>query len=37
VWEAIVGAGPTLSVAAVADDVDLYLDVVGALLDELLA
>lgn len=35
VWEAIVGAGPTCSVAATDADVDLYLDAMGALLDEL--
>jgi glutamate-1-semialdehyde 2,1-aminomutase len=37
VWEAIVGAGPTCSVAATADDVDLYLDVTTDLLDTLTA
>ncbi len=35
VWEAIVGAGPTCSVAATADDVDLYVSVITELLDEL--
>jgi glutamate-1-semialdehyde 2,1-aminomutase len=35
VWEAIVGAGPTCSVVATADDVDVYLDVMNDLLDEL--
>ncbi len=35
VWEAIVGAGPTLSVAAGVDDVDRYLEAYGELLDDL--
>jgi glutamate-1-semialdehyde 2,1-aminomutase len=37
VWEALVGAGPTCSVVATADDVDLYVDVMGDLLDTLTA
>ena len=36
VWEAIVGAGPTCSVPATAQDVDDYLVAFAALLDELL-
>ena len=36
VWDAIVGAGPTCSIAATADDVDRYLAAFGDLLDELL-
>jgi glutamate-1-semialdehyde aminotransferase len=35
VWEALVGAGPTCSVVATADDVDLYVDVMSELLDAL--
>ena len=35
VWEALVGAGPTCSVAATADDVDLYVATTAACLDEL--
>jgi len=35
VWDALVGAGPTCSVAATFDDVDLYVSVVAAFLDEL--
>jgi len=35
VWEAIVGAGPTCSVAAGVDDVDRYLDAFAGLLGEL--
>jgi glutamate-1-semialdehyde 2,1-aminomutase len=35
VWDAIVGAGPTCSVAATEDDVDLYLAGFGSLLGEL--
>ncbi len=37
VWEAIPGAGPTVSVPAGAEDVDGYLAVVNELLDEVLA
>ena len=37
VWDAIVGAGPTMGTAASEADVDLYVDVTAALLDELLA
>ncbi len=36
VWEAIVGAGPTCSVPATTEDVDLYLAGLSQLLDELL-
>ena len=35
VWDAIVGAGPTCGTAVTDADVDLYLDVTSALLDEL--
>jgi len=35
VWEAIVGAGPTCSVPATEEDVDLYLDAMSELLGEL--
>ena len=35
VWEAIVGAGPTCSVPATTDDVDLYLAAMTELLGEL--
>ena len=35
VWEAIVGAGPTCSVAATEADVDLYVAVIGELIAEL--
>jgi glutamate-1-semialdehyde 2,1-aminomutase len=35
VWDAIVGAGPTCSVAATDDDVDAYLSAFGGLLGEL--
>jgi glutamate-1-semialdehyde 2,1-aminomutase len=35
VWEAIVGAGPTCSVAATEADVDLYVAVIGDLIAEL--
>ena len=35
VWDAIVGAGPTCSVAASAADVDAYLSAVASLVDEL--
>jgi glutamate-1-semialdehyde 2,1-aminomutase len=35
VWDAIVGAGPTCSVAATDDDVDAYLRAFAALVDEL--
>jgi glutamate-1-semialdehyde 2,1-aminomutase len=35
VWDAIVGAGPTCSVAATDDDVDLYLAAFRELMDEL--
>jgi len=35
VWEAIVGAGPTCSVAATEADVDLYVEVIDALVGEL--
>ena len=35
VWDAIVGAGPTCSVAASAGDVDAYLSAVASLVDEL--
>jgi glutamate-1-semialdehyde 2,1-aminomutase len=37
VWDAIVGAGPTCSVATTTADVDLYLAVFGELLAELTA
>ena len=37
VWDAIVGAGPTMGTAASEADVDLYVDVTAALLDELRA
>jgi glutamate-1-semialdehyde 2,1-aminomutase len=37
VWEALVGAGPTCSVAADDSDVDAYLAAFGALLAELTA
>jgi glutamate-1-semialdehyde 2,1-aminomutase len=33
-WEAIPGAGPTVSVPCTAEDVDRYCAVVGELLDE---
>ncbi len=36
VWEAIVGAGPTCSVPATTDDVDLYLGAMTELLGELM-
>jgi glutamate-1-semialdehyde 2,1-aminomutase len=36
VWDAIVGAGPTCSVAATDEDVDLYLAAFRALMSELL-
>ena len=35
VWDAIVGAGPTCSVAATDDDVDAYLAAFADLMDEL--
>ena len=35
VWDAIVGAGPTMGTAASVSDVDLYVAVMDALLDEL--
>jgi len=35
VWDAIVGAGPTCSIAATNDDVDRYVTVMAELLDEL--
>jgi len=35
VWEAIVGAGPTVSVPATEADVDLYIGAFGEFLDEL--
>jgi glutamate-1-semialdehyde 2,1-aminomutase len=35
VWEAIVGAGPTCSVAATDEDVDAYLAAFGELMAEL--
>ncbi|MBF4769730.1 aminotransferase class III-fold pyridoxal phosphate-dependent enzyme [Nocardioides agariphilus] len=35
VWEAIIGAGPTCSVAATDEDVDAYVDALGALIAEL--
>lgn len=35
VWEAIEGAGPTVSVPATAEDVDLYVRVFGGLTEEL--
>ena len=35
VWDAIVGAGPTCSVAASADDVNAYLAAFGAAIGEL--
>ncbi len=35
VWDAIVGAGPTCSVAATDEDVDAYLAAFTDLLDEL--
>jgi glutamate-1-semialdehyde 2,1-aminomutase len=35
VWDAIVGAGPTCSVAATDEDVDAYLTAVAGLLGEL--
>jgi glutamate-1-semialdehyde 2,1-aminomutase len=35
VWDALVGAGPTCSVAATAGDVAVYVAVVGELLGEL--
>jgi glutamate-1-semialdehyde 2,1-aminomutase len=35
IWEAIVGAGPTCSVPADADDVDAYVGAFGELVDEL--
>jgi glutamate-1-semialdehyde aminotransferase len=35
VWEALVGAGPTCSVVATADDVDQYVATTSDLLDEL--
>jgi glutamate-1-semialdehyde 2,1-aminomutase len=37
VWEALVGAGPTCSVAAETTDVERYLSAFGELLDELTA
>ncbi len=37
VWEAIVGAGPTCSIACTDDDVDQYLTAIGELLAELTA
>jgi glutamate-1-semialdehyde 2,1-aminomutase len=37
VWDALVGAGPTMGTAATEADVDLYVDVTAALLDELVA
>ncbi|HEY7043767.1 MAG TPA: transaminase [Nocardioidaceae bacterium] len=37
VWDAIVGAGPTCSVAATTDDVDQYLAAMAELLSELVA
>ena len=37
VWDAIVGAGPTCSIAASDADVTLYVDAFGELLDELMA
>ncbi|HET7899857.1 MAG TPA: aminotransferase class III-fold pyridoxal phosphate-dependent enzyme, partial [Candidatus Nanopelagicales bacterium] len=37
VWDALVGAGPTMGTAATDADVDLYVDVTAALLDEVLA
>ena len=35
VWDAIVGAGPTCSVAATDEDVDAYLAAFAELVDEL--
>ena len=35
VWDAIVGAGPTCSVAASTADVDAYLSAIASLIDEL--
>jgi len=35
VWEAIPGAGPTVSVPATEEDVDRYVDGFGAWLDEI--
>lgn len=35
IWDAIVGAGPTCPVPAVAEDVDRYVDAYGSLLREL--
>jgi glutamate-1-semialdehyde 2,1-aminomutase len=35
IWEAIVGAGPTCSVAATDADVDAYLSAFSDLIDEL--
>jgi hypothetical protein len=35
VWDAIVGAGPTCSVAATDEDVDRYLAALGELVEEL--
>ncbi len=37
VWDAIVGAGPTMGTSATEVDVDLYVDAMRALLDELVA
>ena len=37
VWDAIVGAGPTCSVPATAEDVDRYLGALGELVSELTA
>lgn len=37
IWEAIVGAGPTCSVAASTDDVDAYIEAFGAVIGELTA
>lgn len=37
VWEAIPGAGPTVSVPATSHDVDRYLEAYGSLVDELTA
>lgn len=37
IWEAILSAGPTVSLAATEADVDSYVEVFGSLLDEIVA
>jgi glutamate-1-semialdehyde 2,1-aminomutase len=37
VWEAIPGAGPTVSVPATSHDVDRYVEAYGSLVDDLTA